>query len=128
MKGILLGFNISTSEGVISGDDAERYSFSGTEWKETEPPMKGKRVDFIVDGSIAKEVYSISEHKPSEDSWYKSSDDKLISGVCSGLAHKFNVSVLGMRIAMVILSLFLFVPVVLYIVLWLLLPAKPTKA
>ncbi len=54
-------------------------------------------------------------------------DDRLIAGVCSGLGHRFGISPWLARV------LFLFVPgpnVLVYIVLWILMPeeAEPVAA
>ena len=40
------------------------------------------------------------------DGFYCSSDDKMILGLCGGLAHKFNFSVSGMRLIMFISMFF----------------------
>lgn len=46
MKGMILDYSIQQNQGVISGDDGNRYTFTGTEWKENTAPYKGQRVDF----------------------------------------------------------------------------------
>ena len=33
MRGFILNFIIQTNTGYISGDDGQRYEFSGDEWK-----------------------------------------------------------------------------------------------
>ena len=58
---------------------------------------------------------------------YRSSDDKVIAGVCGGLAHKFDLNVTGVRWTVALVTLFLTgVPLVLYAVLWAVLKARPT--
>lgn len=49
MKGTILDFSIQTNSGTISGDDDNRYFFTGAEWKENRPPQRGDKVDFAVD-------------------------------------------------------------------------------
>lgn len=49
MKGKILDFSIQTNTGLISGEDNKRYSFSGSEWKDSNPPHKGQDVDFDTD-------------------------------------------------------------------------------
>ena len=46
MKGTILDFSVQTSEGIISRDDNNRYKFAGAEWKATDAPARGQRVDF----------------------------------------------------------------------------------
>ena len=128
MKGQLLNFNIQQSEGVISAEDGNRYKFPSSEWKEESTPQKGMHLDFLVTEEIVTEVY-IDSSSPSilkESSWYKSSDNKIIAGVCYGIGHKQQVSISAIRIATVLLTIFFLFPLVLYIVFWILLPPKRT--
>lgn len=129
MKGSLLSFNTAESKGAISGEDGNRYTFQGAEWKEEIAPQKGQNIDFVVSRGEATGIYleSIVSGNKKDDSWYKSSDSKLLAGVCSGLADKFDVSILGFRIVTALLSIFTFFPIIAYIVLCLLLPAKKTE-
>ena len=48
MKGSILDFSIQHNTGFISGDDNQRYSFNGADWRSERPPSRGDRVDFIV--------------------------------------------------------------------------------
>ncbi len=53
---------------------------------------------------------------------YRSSRNKVIAGVCGGLAEKFDLNVTGVRWATALVSIFLTgIPVVVYLVLWLVL-------
>ncbi len=63
---------------------------------------------------------------PLRDEWYKLEDGRKIAGVCSGLAHHFNISATLLRLAFVIAT---FVPgfgvgPLIYITLWIILPTK----
>ena len=60
MKGIILDFTIQTNSGIISGDDNNRYRFSGAEWKDLKLPKKGQRVDFGINEGEAIEIYLTS--------------------------------------------------------------------
>lgn len=58
---------------------------------------------------------------------YRSSDDKVIAGVCGGLAHRFDLNVTGLRCVVALVALFLSgVPAVLYAILWAVLKERPT--
>lgn len=60
MKGIILDYSVQDNIGVISGDDQNRYSFSGSSWNEQIAPIKGQQVDFQVSGqSDAVEIFLI---------------------------------------------------------------------
>ena len=57
MKGHILSYSVQANSGVITGDDGKRYSFTGTDWMEPEPPQRGMPVDFETDGANALAVY-----------------------------------------------------------------------
>ena len=59
MKGKILDYNIQESNGIISGDDGQRYSFENKDWKSSELPKINQIVDFEVDENKAKSVYAI---------------------------------------------------------------------
>lgn len=48
MKGTILNYNQQLKEGIISGEDGNRYSFFDIEWKEEYIPVRGQYVDFNV--------------------------------------------------------------------------------
>ena len=134
VAGKVLDFNLSASSGLILGDDGVRYTFRGTEWRSAASlPQAGLRVNFVVSGLEALAIYAeagtpprLSSPGASADSatgagFYRSSDAKLVGGVCAGLAHKWDVPVLIPRLAFCT-PLFL-----VYAVMWLTLPEKPTK-
>lgn len=58
MKGVILDFSIADNQGVVSGDDGNRYTFVGKEWKSSTPPTAGMRVDYDVEGRTALGVYA----------------------------------------------------------------------
>jgi len=59
---------------------------------------------------------------------YRSSDEKVIAGVCAGLARRFDLNKNGLRWLVAIVTLFLSgIPVVVYLVLWCLLKERSTK-
>ncbi len=57
MKGRLLDFSIQTNSGIISGDDGNRYTFTGDQWKENTTPERGTYVDFEIRDTEALGVY-----------------------------------------------------------------------
>lgn len=59
---------------------------------------------------------------------YRSSDEKVIAGVCAGLAHKLDFNVNGLRCVVVLISLFLSgIPLFVYAALWMMLKERPTS-
>jgi phage shock protein PspC (stress-responsive transcriptional regulator) len=129
MKGTVLDFSIPTSEGVISGDDGGRYTFSGSEWRSRDYPSPQMQVDFVPEAGSAKAIYTvIADPAGDHHELYRSSDQRVIAGVCAGLAHRWGTSILGVRLIYFFATMFLWVFLLpLYIFLWLLLPRRPTK-
>ncbi|SMN01659.1 TM2 domain family protein [uncultured Candidatus Thioglobus sp.] len=58
MKGNILEYNKEKRNGVISGDDGNRYKIDISEWKGASIPKTGNKVDFSTDGENAKSVYA----------------------------------------------------------------------
>ena len=49
MKGRVLNYSVQENGGIISGDDGNRYTFVGGQWREQALPIQGSYVDFQVD-------------------------------------------------------------------------------
>lgn len=138
MKGKILDFSIADSQGVIAGDDGNRYTFIGKEWKSSAPPQAGIRVDYDTEGRAALAVYfdvpaatskfarSNADDSPYDD-FYRSSDDEMVAGVCAGLAHRWNISLAGLRVATCLGTFFFGITLLIYVVCWIVFPSRPTK-
>ena len=59
MQGNILSFTVQQGQGLISGDDGQRYTFTGAEWRENAPPHPGEHVDFQPEGTQALAVYRV---------------------------------------------------------------------
>ena len=58
---------------------------------------------------------------------YRSSDEKVVAGVCAGLAHCLDLNKTGLRWVVALVTLFLSgIPAIVYIVLWAILKSRPT--
>jgi len=139
MKGTILDFSIPESAGVVSGDDGNRYRFAGADWKATGAmPRAGARVDFVAADGVASEIYLDTAAGPAGwgqaplpdglDDRYRgldcSSDEKMVLGLCGGLAHKFGVQVSVVRVVVFFVMMFvLWIP---YLV-GIFLPKVPTR-
>ena len=108
MIGRVLNYSIQENSGVISGDDDKRYTFVGSEWKDTEAPMRGASVDFEIRGTDAVEIYRALGTSARTASGSK---EKMVAGVFAivlgGLGiHKFY---LGYKTAGIIHLLIFFI-------------------
>lgn len=61
MKGQILDFSVQNNTGIISGDDQNRYQFSGSDWKGQTVPARGQFVDFETSGlGYATDIYLVA--------------------------------------------------------------------
>ena len=61
---------------------------------------------------------------PLTRTWYRSREGKMIAGVCAGLAEQFGISVTILRLAFVLATLIGGPGLVIYIVLWVVMPYR----
>lgn len=57
---------------------------------------------------------------------YRSRKDRLIAGVCSGLAKYFNTDPTWIRLLFIVLLLLGLSTLLVYIVMWIIVPEEPT--
>lgn len=104
IKGTVISFNIQSGAGLISGFNGVRYNFVTANWgSPTVPPSTGLQVEFEANGPDAAHIFPTQGHAggASSGDFYRSSDNVIVSGVCAGLAHKWNTDPVIIRIAMV---------------------------
>ena len=71
--------------------------------------------------------YNSRTRNKSSKKLFRDGDDKFLGGVCSGIAHYFNVDVIWIRIAFIVLVASGFSPLA-YVILWFLLPEAKTTS
>ncbi len=59
---------------------------------------------------------------------YRSKSDRMIAGVCGGLAKRFNISSTWVRLAFVFIVLLGGAGFLLYLILWIIMPDEPIGA
>lgn len=103
IKGTVTTFNIQRGSGMISALNGVRYNFTTSNWgSPTVAPTAGLLVEFEANGADALQIFPVggSSGLGSGD-FYRSNDNAIVSGVCAGLAHKWNTDPVLIRIAMV---------------------------
>ena len=65
---------------------------------------------------------------PLTRTWYRSRQGKMVAGVCTGLAEQFGISVTILRLAFVLGTLIGGPGLIIYIVLWVVMPYRPPPA
>lgn len=111
MKGQVLDYSIQKNEGIITGTDDRRYTFSGTEWKETTPPTRNMNVDFEARDETALGVYRTLGLVPQVQRGTKTKAALTLWNVfLGGLgAHKFYLGSWGWGIVY-LLTCWLYIP------------------
>ncbi len=89
--------------------------------------IMGKPEDYLVDEEIFEDEPKFRS-KTSNKKLFRDTEDKFLGGVCSGLAHYLGIDIIWMRIIWLILLFFFGTGVLIYILLWILVPAAETTA
>jgi phage shock protein PspC (stress-responsive transcriptional regulator) len=89
--------------------------------------IMGKPEDYLVDEELFEDQQS---YRPTSSSkkLFRDNEDKFLGGVCAGLAHYFGIDTLWVRILWLILVFFFGTGILIYIILWILIPVAETTA
>ncbi|MEL4308739.1 PspC domain-containing protein [Joostella sp. CR20] len=93
--------------------------------------IMGQPEDYLVDEEIFEdEPKSRKEtHNKSTKQLYRDTDHKYIGGVCAGLSHYVNIDALWTRLLFILIALLSFgTGILIYILLWILVPEASTTA
>ena len=94
----------------------------------------GQPEDYLVDDEIfedepAPKSYASSRSKNSNvKKLFRDTENSYVGGVCSGLAHYFNIDVIWVRLVWVLLVFGAGTGIFLYILLWIFIPEATTTA
>jgi len=114
--GELLSERIKDQRQVVNQNDIDEIT-----------KIMGKPEDYLVDEEIFEDE---PKYKPrtSSKKLFRDGEDKFLGGVSSGLAHYFGIDVIWMRIFWLILLFFFGTGILVYILLWILIPVAQTTA
>ncbi len=84
----------------------------------------GRAQDFENDEE--DEVFTADRLKSSK-TLYRDGEDKMIAGVCAGLAHYFDIEIKWMRLIVIVTTLISGIGLIPYLVLWAVLPIAKTR-
>jgi TM2 domain-containing membrane protein YozV len=127
MRGRVLGWDNSASQGQISGDDGQRYTFKRPDWRETYWPARGQLVDFEANMDSASNIYVLQGAAGvGAVSGAPMHKDKIAAALLAfflGMfgAHKFYLNKTGAGVTMLLLStvgamLIAFIEFIIYLV------------
>jgi phage shock protein PspC (stress-responsive transcriptional regulator) len=94
----------------------------------------GKPEEFAGDEQANTQNTSNSDYseyitnEPVKRRLYRDGDSKVLGGVCSGIANYFDIDVVWIRIALLLLTFFAGLNVIFYIILWIAIPEAKTTA
>ncbi len=90
--------------------------------------VMGKPEDYDSGIHQDEPTHAHHEKKSGGSKFYRDKETSMLGGVCSGFAAKFDIDVLWMRLAFLISFLFFGTGLLLYIILWILIPEAKTTA
>ena len=92
MKGQILTFDPLKGEGIISGEDGNRYGFQGSSWRGTGGiPRAGLQVDFAVSGEAAEEVFPLPGGNPLADAFGPGYKSPIAAGLLALFLGQFGI-------------------------------------
>ncbi|WP_277981975.1 TM2 domain-containing protein [Sphingomonas phyllosphaerae] len=59
MRGQILGVDVRSGDGLVAGEDGERYTFAPEDWAQHGEPMRGQLVDFEAAAGRARNVFPV---------------------------------------------------------------------
>jgi phage shock protein PspC (stress-responsive transcriptional regulator) len=114
--GELLSERIKDERQVVNENDIDEIT-----------KIMGKPEDYLVDEEIFEDEPKYRE-KSSSKKLYRDTEDKFLGGVCAGLAHYFGIDTIWMRLLWLVLFFFFGTGILIYILLWILIPQAETTA
>ncbi len=90
--------------------------------------IMGRPEDYEIESDYTGDTRQYYGSKTSYRKLYRDPDDSFLGGVCSGLGHYFGIEAIWIRLLFLVLFFGLGTGLLLYIILWILLPQANTTA
>ena len=117
----ILSEKIKNERQVINEDNIEEIT-----------KIMGRPEDYLVDEEMFEEETNSKTNKTASNSaskkLFRDNDDKFLGGVCAGLGHFIGIDALWVRILWLVLVSFFGTGILLYIILWILVPTATSTA
>lgn len=87
--------------------------------------IMGKPEDYIIEDEPIRNS-NFTQTTKSYKKIYRDGEKRILGGVCSGLAHYFNIDPVWMRIIFILLFFLYGISIVVYLILWIIIPKANT--
>ena len=114
MRGQVLGVDMRTGDGIVTGEDGRRYSFRPADWADRGEPAVGMWVDFETEQNRALSIFPVPGATPapaavSPAPAAQNDRNKYIAAILAFLLgplgiHRFYLGRTGSGIAMIVLT------------------------
>jgi TM2 domain-containing membrane protein YozV len=109
MRGQVLGVDVATGDGQISGEDGTRYVFRPDDWTDRVGPSVGALIDFEVDGRQAKRIYRQPGSYAAKPVLAHPERNKIVAALLAFFlgvfgVHRFYLGRIGSGVIMLILT------------------------
>lgn len=118
MRGQILGVDLRTGEGQLTGDDGRRYRFRPDDWAHRGEPRVGLAVDFEPEDLHARSIFPVpvaagagamAAHQPPPAPVYTTDRNKLVATLLAFFLgvlgiHRFYLGRTGSGIVMLVLT------------------------
>jgi TM2 domain-containing membrane protein YozV len=109
MRGQVLGVDVATGEGQISGEDGQRYVFRREDWADRVGPSVGAHIDFEVEGRQARRIYRQPGTYAAKPAPARSDRNKIVAALLAfflGIfgVHRFYLGRIGSGVVMLVLT------------------------
>jgi TM2 domain-containing membrane protein YozV len=109
MRGQVLGVDVATGDGQISGEDGLRYVFRPEDWTDRVGPSVGALIDFEVDGRQAKRIYRQPGSYVAKPAPLRADRNKIVAALLAFFfgvfgVHRFYLGRIGSGVAMLLIT------------------------
>lgn len=109
MRGQVLGVDVTTGDGQISGEDGQRYVFRPEDWADRVGPSVGAQIDFEVEGRNARRIYRQPGTFSATPVAPRADRNKVVAALLAFFVgvfgvHRFYLGRIGSGVVMLILT------------------------